>query len=330
MQGWTGLRRFVLGISRAETNVERRRFRGGDASIHARLEQIGRAFLLGYHASVEYDDPEELAGQLELADREVRGWVYEGAAMGLALLDLLSLRDRSRFSRFARGPGAPHIYMLHVGAGWAMARVPWGRRRFGTLDPLLRWLAMDGYGFHETYFHWPRTLVEKTRPAGLGRYASRAFDQGVGRALWFVDGAEVDRIGVTIEEFRAPRQSDLWSGVGLACGYAGGASASALHALRARAGAHAAHLAQGVAFAAKARLHAGTMAPHTELACRIVCSLGAEETAAITDRALPPSTRPETKGARPDEVTLGSDGEPAYEEWRRRIREELAAPKVAV
>ena len=47
--------------------------------------------------------------------------------------------------------------MMHVGLGWALARL----RRSVTpylaqLDPLLGWLAVDGYGFHEGYFDWPR------------------------------------------------------------------------------------------------------------------------------------------------------------------------------
>jgi hypothetical protein len=49
--------------------------------------------------------------------------------------------------------------MAHVGIGWAIARLPWLRRRIeqplNRLDSLLRWLAVDGYGFHEGYFYWP-------------------------------------------------------------------------------------------------------------------------------------------------------------------------------
>src|SRR3712207_8380154 len=47
-------------------------------------------------------------------------------------------------------------------------------------------------------------------------------DQGLGRSLWFVQGADVRRIPATVNAFPAERRPDLWSGLGLACGYAGG------------------------------------------------------------------------------------------------------------
>jgi hypothetical protein len=44
--------------------------------------------------------------------------------------------------------------MVHIGAGWTLARL-FGRAEhyLATKDSLLRWLVVDGYGFHEGYFH---------------------------------------------------------------------------------------------------------------------------------------------------------------------------------
>src|SRR6185503_18765465 len=108
------------------------------------------------------------------------------------LLDRLRL-TRRRFADFVSGPGASHVYMLYVGAGWAIARLPWLRsnpdRAIRHFDPLLGWLAVDGYGFHEGYFHWPESIDRRRLPRGLSGYARCAFDQGLGRSLWFVEGA---------------------------------------------------------------------------------------------------------------------------------------------
>jgi hypothetical protein len=198
--------------------------------------------------------------------------------------------------------------MLHVGAGWAGARLPFRfestRRR---LDPLLGWLAVDGYGFHEGYFHWPVSVVRQVQPKELRGYACRAFDQGLGRSLWFVNGAEVARIAGTIAGFAEPRRSDLWSGIGLACTYAGGVDAEAVAGLVEAAGAYRPELAQGAAFAAKARLLAGLATEHTETACRLICAMPVTEAAAVTDQALA-------------ELGPGDDGAPGYELWRREIQ----------
>jgi hypothetical protein len=100
--------------------------------------------------------------------------------------------------------------MLHVGAGWALARLP--RRVESNLyrfDPLLRWLVLDGYGFHQGYFHWRRFVARQERPKRLSPYALRAFGQGLGRSLWFVNGAEAGRVARCIAGVTPERRSDL-------------------------------------------------------------------------------------------------------------------------
>jgi hypothetical protein len=310
--GWgAALRRRLLGISPGETSVARRGFEVRDPRVVERLEAIGGAFLGGYHAALETRDEHDLGSRLEETEAERRGFAYEGAAMGLLLLDALTPWARGRWRRFARGPGAAHIYMVHVGAGWALARLPGGfRRSWLPFDPLLHWLAYDGYGFHEGYFHRARRVSNGEIPASLSGYALRAFDQGLGRSLWFGEGADPGRVSAAFSALAPGRRGDLWSGVGLAAAYAGGADAAALESLPRLAGAFAAHVAQGAAFAAKARERAGNPAAHTALACRALCGMDAASAARVTDDAL---------------ESLPGDGEtPAFETWRARVRERFA------
>src|SRR5207249_4846410 len=138
-------------------------------------------------------------------------------------------------------------------------------------------------GFHEGFFHWRRYLGGSPVPKRVTGYAARVFDQGLGRSLWFVDGADVCRLRQTISDFPQKRQPDLWSGIGLACVYAGELDETGLHSLREAAGAFWPQLAQGGAFAAKARCRAGSPTAYTERACRALCGVSAEEAAAITD-----------------------------------------------
>ncbi len=308
---WAWFRTRIFGIALVEATFARRNFRPADTRVQERLERAGQTFLSGYRSALENTEPATLEMRLEMIEREWRGFAYEGAAMALGLLDRLTPWNRRRWSSFVASCGAPHLYMAHIALGWVAARLPvrmglW----WAQLDPLLRWLVLDGYGFHEGYFRWPSTVVRRAVPRKLHGYARRAFDQGLGRSLWFVEGADSSRIAATIATFAVSRQADLWSGVGLACAYAGGSCEAAINALRRFAGSYQLQLAQGVAFAAKARQRAGNPAAHTELACNVLCGLTAEEAAELTDAAL---------------EDLPPDGaEPAYEMWRRRIQAALA------
>jgi hypothetical protein len=304
-------RRKILGISVEEASVTRRGFHTRDARAAERLERIGAEFLGGYHMAVEEPDAAPLAARLNATvASEYRGFAFEGAAMALFLLDCLGLSSRASY-RFVAGPGEPHAYMLHVGTGWAVARLPWLRLRplavLERFDPLLRWLVLDGWGFHEGYFHWPAAVRRHALPRGLKGYAARAFDQGLGRSLWFVEGTDPERIASAIAGFPAQRHGDLWAGVGLACAYAGGADAADLERLPALAGVHASAVAQGAAFAAEARRRAGNPVAHCDFACRALCGIPADDAAAI---------------ARETRTDLAPDGpSPTYEVWRARIRQ---------
>ncbi len=308
--GWRLLRR-LLRIDPAEATFARRGF-AGVTQARLRLERVGHTFLDGYHAALEEDAEDGLAARLEAVEPAMRGFAYEGAAMAMALLDALTPWRRGRVPAFLRGAGRSHAYMVHVGAGWALARL---RRSFHDvpreMDPLLGWLAADGYGFHQGYFHPRRFVDARVLPRRVSGYARRAFDQGLGRSLWFVHGADPARIAASIARFDAPRRGDLWSGAGLACAYAGGPGPREPGALAAMAGPYRPALAQGAAFAAGARRRAGNPAPHTELACLAICGCPADAAARVTDAAL--------EGLAP----VGDL--PAYEAWRLRIQQHFAA-----
>jgi len=239
--------------------------------------------------------------------------------MGLTLSDFFTPWQENRLQQFLRGAGDAYVYLAYVGMGWALSRLPGGISRYlQTLNPadnsqsqssLLGWLAIDGYGFHQGYFYWREQVEKQIIPKNLSGYAVRAFDQGLGRSLCFVLGLDVKRIAATIQLFSEARRSHLWSGVGLAAAYAGGLSRSEMMELGELSQTYLPDLAQGIAFAAKARLRAGYFPEHTEQICQLVWQQSSVVVAAITDEAL---------------VNLPSDGStPAYEFWRSRIKNEF-------
>ena len=90
--------------------------------------------------------------------------------------------------------------------------------------------------------------------------------QGIGRALWFINGAQPREVAAAVARFEPGRQADLWSGVGLAATFAGGTSRHGLRILRQTAGEHRAEAALGMVFAVKARTYARFVPEHTEAA----------------------------------------------------------------
>jgi hypothetical protein len=275
------------------------------------LEQVGIVFLQGYHAALAEHTLEALSQRLVEVDLELRGFAFEGAAMALDILDELRPWRPGRMQEFLSGLARPHIYMAHVGAGWSLARLRFSlNRRLRRFDPLLRWLVLDGFGFHEGYFHWRRYADGVSIPAELHGYRLRAFDQGLGRSLWFVGGADIGHIHPLLHRFNLTRRNDLWSGIGLACAYAGGVDAASLEKLRAASGSGWPHLAQGVVFAAAARERAGNPAPHTESACQLICGLSSQAAVELSENTLRNAVE---------------DSEPAYEVWRRNIRRHFNA-----
>lgn len=274
------LRRSLLGVPLKMATA----FSEGNTPAWHSLEKAVLSALAGYHATLESSKFEELIPKLDAIELAFRGYAYEGAAMGLTGLDCF-LPWKHRLQTYMDGPGSPHIYMVHIGAGEALARL---RRKPDPYiarmkDRVLCWLVMDGYGFHEGFFYKQRYVEKQVIPPHLSPYARRIFDQGLGRSIWFTAGANIERIAATIATFPRRRQADLWLGVGVGCTYVGGLERAEIEALRKVAGPYRSQLAVGAAFVAKGRLRAGNLVPHTELACEVLCGLTAQEAAHVTD-----------------------------------------------
>ncbi|NEC66772.1 DUF1702 family protein [Streptomyces sp. SID9727] len=316
---WRAVRRRLMTPSHNETKLSTRGFHEKSPEARETLETVGGTFLDGYAFAVEARDQDEAHQRLEQVPVRFRGFAYEGAAMGLAMLDGLPIPGNGRIAAFLAGHGAPHDYMVHVGVGWAMARLP--RFRWASIapaDPLLRWLALDGYGFHQAYFRTQRYVREQYRDRSFPwpgdetrRYAGHAVDQGIGRALWFIGGTDPAVVSDLVDSFAADRRADLYSGVGLAACYAGGADQAELLHLLERAGRYRPQLAQGVAFASTTRVESGLLTPHTEMAAQLLCGMSPQQVTEVCSRA------------RPDPVVDGRLT--AYEVWRREIAERVSS-----
>ena len=313
------LRKLILAPAMTDVTFAGRGFRPAVTEMARHLESIPQHVVLGFEFGIEAPDEADTVVRLSMVAREFRGFAYEGAAMAFTVRDAMGARPGDRTARFLAGAAAPHIFLAYIGVGFAMARLPrplWSKILpgfdGGPVDPTMSWLVVDGYGFDRAYFDTDRWVRRQHVPRpypwrGAPDYFLRAVDQGIGRALWFIHGAEVPDVDAAVAAFPESRQADLWSGIGLAAAYAGAGDADGLKALREAAGEYRPEVAQGAVFAAKARVHGGLTTAHTETASRVLCDLSAEEAAELGDQTAPGLAAP--------------DGPvPRYETWRRRIQ----------
>lgn len=314
-------RRLLLTPPLSSVTFRARGFEVAASRTTLRLEAIPQAVVCGFEWAIEARDLWQLRRRLSLVEPELRGFAYEGATMAYTVRDAMAAGRGRRTRALLLGPGQPHIFLAYIGIGFAMARLPrplWrgvlpdlGGTRY---HPTMSWLAVDGYGFDRAYFETDRWVRQQDRPApypwlGDRDYFPRAVDQGIGRALWFIHGAQAAAVAAAVHGFASTRHADLWSGVGLAATFAGGSDSDGLNLLGREAGAHRAELGLGAVFAAKARDHSGFAPPHTAVAL-----------AALAGLSLPAAS------ALADDTAVAAGGRSAttdYERWRSNIRARL-------
>jgi enediyne biosynthesis protein E3 len=293
----------IFSLNPAEATFKRRGFSGSGLK-RAHLESIGAHFVDGYNRALRQESPHLLVAELVSRDREWHGFAIEGAAMALALTDGFLVFGR-RLPGFLQIVEPNFIYLAYVGAGWALARLPWARKRvLRSLDGFLQPLAYDGWGFHDTFFG-----VSRRRRIAEARISS-AYRQGTGRALWFACAACPKELARRIAAQPAVYRADLWSGIGLAAAYAGGASEEDLRLLAIAAAEHRPWLAQGAAFGAEARHRAGWIPAHTDSACVTFAGRNAEQSAELA--------RLTQAG------DINTNGVGGYGRWRERLADRLA------
>ncbi|MGW5717651.1 DUF1702 family protein [Amycolatopsis sp. NPDC003865] len=316
------LRKRFLAPSLASVGFAERGFPVTHTDATARLEAVPQAVVCGFEWAIEGASLWEIERRLALIEPEQRGFAYEGATMGYTILDAMPGGGRDRTRELLEGPGRPHIFLTYIGIGFAMARLPrplWKNilpELTGVAyHPVMSWLAVDGYGFDRAYFDTDKWVDEQAEPvpypwAGRPEYFGRAFDQGVGRALWFINGGNPDAVAAAVGRFAEHRRADLWSGVGLAATFAGGSDQGGLGRLRRASGEYYDELALGVVFAVKARTYSSYVPAHTHLAAGVLTDLSVQGAQNLADRT---------------EQADGDDGPvPPYELWRQRIRTEFA------
>jgi hypothetical protein len=275
----------IFGLSPRAVPLDEGGFDRADSTVRAKLVEVLKVFVAGYNIALKSRDYTLVSEQLENKfDSHHVGFAFEGAGMCYALLDLLAPWTRSRLRAFTDDAGQKHDYIATVGAGFAVARVPWGRlllnRYLENLEATVAWCVFDGYGFHQGLFHREWFTVEcQDSPVVFPAYARRLFDSGVGRSFWWTQDASPSRIRRAIDCFPEARRAEMWCGIGVAASYAGGVEQWVLWDLLHQSGEWSNDFLSGIPFSARMRQKGENPSPWTDHACTQLLKMTSEEAA---------------------------------------------------
>lgn len=210
-----------------------------------------------------------LAEKLDSYEIEFRSIAYEAASFCIALKDLDTTNDLLNWKSFLIELGKPHATQIHVGLGWALAQKHIDPISFlSQLEPMMRYRVLDGYGYYEGIFRRRKSVLSQQKFETKDDVASCAYDQGLGRSLWYSNRGVIDDVKNVIEKFTENRRKDLWRGVGIAVVYVGGCSEEMLKDILQNGGANKKVLLVGAAMALISRHRIVPLETQHELVCR--------------------------------------------------------------
>jgi hypothetical protein len=251
----------------------------------------------------------ELCKYLDTFELEFRSIAYEAASMCMALSDLKAANQLKRWLEFAQ-QSVLHTTQIHVGLGWALAQLQLDPSLFMTkLHPMMRYRVADGYGYYEGIFRKRKSVLSQQKPDWNDGTAMKAYDQGLGRSMWYLNYGTIEEAKNLIKRFPVERQSDLWRGLGIAITYAGGCGEEKLREIFVLAEDYKTQLATGSVMALASRKVAKYISQDTLLVCSVWCNKNADELLALYE---------------PDISSVNANNELAYANWIASIESSIS------
>lgn len=245
--------------------------------VALRLDQIRTIFQEARACAENAGEAAPVMEYLKTVSPDFALVAHEGAAMGLALTDLSKGASLTRWTSLLNQTPSQSHGNLHIGLGWALAHEQADiSDAFAQVDRSLQFRVIDGYGYYEGIFRQRQSVRNREIPVAF-QLQHEAYDQGLGRSIWFLTQGDPERIGMVVASFDTTRQSGLWRGIGTACAFSGGATHADIEELKKLSGDFRSDLAVGAAWIGKARVQTFTVTPEMEKACYLLSGLGTTE-----------------------------------------------------
>lgn len=243
--------------------------------VAEKMAYIQELFLKVSNYSLELNDLDKLVALLDMEPEEFRSIGYESASMVIAAKDLKEKNNLINWTSFYNLKGELHPFHMQIGLGWAIAKAE--AQLQSNMSHLNSSMIYDGMGYYYGLFKRKRTVDYHQVGEGIKGHALSGFDQGLGRRIWYISKGSADETKKLIEAFPQSRQTDLWRGVGVACGYVGGCDEAMLKKLSCLSAEYKQELGKGISMAALSRVISGSITVDIELACNYICGLALKD-----------------------------------------------------
>lgn len=201
-------------------------------NITSQIASVVNTFQQGRKLAESEKNLDALQAQLDAISIRYRSVAYEGASMEIALTQPWQV-----WQQFAQ-ESPLHATQVHIGLGWALAQtasaaavephspstyaIPNLTSALSQVDTAYVVKVLDGLGYWHGLFQRRQTIRTQQVPVFITEAHQSGFDQGVGRAMWYIVKGDVTKVARIIAHFAEERRPDLWQGIGVACIYVGG------------------------------------------------------------------------------------------------------------
>jgi enediyne biosynthesis protein E3 len=247
-------------------------------NISLRMEYIQKLFLEVEGVVEKLSEPEEILTYLDREEPLFRSVGYESASFVIGVKDLSQRQSLDRWKNFRRLCAGEHTFHSDIGLGWAFAKTGIQPLAFSDeLGPAIEWMVYDGIGYYYGLFKGRNTIRQRLVPPEISTEVQGGFDEGLGRRLWYMAKGNVEQLLPLVQSFDENRQTALWQGIGIACGYVGGNSVDEIATLIQASGAFEKSFSTGIMLATISRIESRSMNEDTLRAFRKVCKMELED-----------------------------------------------------
>lgn len=189
------------------------------------IQEVQRVFKSAQQLALKSSFNDDLFEQLNALSNEFRSVAYEGASFSIALNSISTKGNLDIWKQYLVQTKGLHDSQIHVGLGWALASQNSNiEEHILNIDPYMVSRVIDGYGYYFAIFKRRIAIRTAQIPESISDVNKMAFDQGVGRSLWYLSEGNLEKLKRFLLLIPANRHADLWRGIGIAFAYVGGTS----------------------------------------------------------------------------------------------------------
>jgi len=222
------------------------------------IQLIQSVFQEAQNYASKENDRKAILSHLNKIKHAFTSVAYEGTSFILAERSIKNNNSLKDWEYFLKETKGLHDSQIHVGLGWAIAAINADLNLYTQkITPLLYSRVLDGYGYYYAIFKRRIAIRSAQIPNNIRPDQVSAFNQGIGRSLWYLAEGKIEKLTRLIQLIQSERHGDLWRGIGIAYTYVGGEPIESIERINLLSGEYNKEFLCGIALALYARNKSG-------------------------------------------------------------------------